>query len=611
MCGIAGFYSNDSRWGRADLKRMTDSIKHRGPDAEGHFLHEGFGLGHRRLSIIDLSEASNQPFTSADGRYVMTYNGEVYNFKEVAAKLKIQTKTTSDTEVIIEAFAQKGPSFVEMLNGMFVMAILDKAENKLFIFRDRLGIKPLYYSLEKGSLLFGSELKVVTEMLQKTTINSEAVAKFLHMGYIPEPISIFNEVAKFPAGSYGVLEGGKMNITQYWNPADKVGTEVITDEKTGVDQLENLLKDSVDKRLMSDVPFGTFLSGGIDSSTVTALAQASRDQKINTFSIGSSDAGHDESEFARAVAKHLGTEHHEYTVTENDALELIPTLLDSYDEPYADSSAVPTMLVSKMARQEVTMTLSGDGGDELFMGYGAYAWAYRLSKEPFKTFRKPIAGLLSLGNDHKKRGGKVFNWSREDHIPSHIFSQEQNLFSEAEVEKLMVNPSAAAPEDQLVKTARNLDPAERQAFYDLRYYLKDDLLTKVDRASMKYSLETRVPILDHRIVEFALNVSPSLKMKGGEMKHLLKQVLYRHVPKEIFDRPKKGFSIPLVRWLKTDLAYLIDTYLTEEKILEAGLVNWSVVEGLKSGFRSGQDHLYNRLWLLIILHQWFEKSVKK
>lgn len=589
---------------------MTDSIKHRGPDAEGNFLKDGFGLGHRRLSILDLSEASDQPFTSADGRYVMTYNGEVYNFKVVAAELNIKTRTTSDTEVIVEAFALKGPSMVEMLNGMFAMAILDTQENKLFIFRDRLGIKPLYYSLDEGNLLFGSELKVVTELLESPTMNQEAIAKFLHMGYIPEPISIFNEVSKFPAGSYGVFENGELSIKTYWNPVHKVRTEVITDEKTGVDQLENLLMDSVDKRLMSDVPFGTFLSGGIDSSTVTALAQASRDERINTFSIGSSDAGHDESEFASAVAKHLGTEHHEYTVTEKDALDLIPTLLDSYDEPYADSSAVPTMLVSKMARQEVTMTLSGDGGDELFMGYGAYAWAYRLNKEPFKTLRKPIARLLSIGDDHKKRGGKVFDWNREDHLPSHIFSQEQNLFSEKEVNDLMIASFISAPEDQIVKTARNLDPAEIQALYDIRYYLKDDLLTKVDRATMKYSLETRVPILDHRIVEFALNVSPALKLRNGDMKHLLKQVLYRHVPKEIFDRPKKGFSIPLVKWLKGDLAYLIDRYLTEQNIEDADLVRWSVVSGLITKFRSGQDHLYNRLWLLIVLHQWHERFTK-
>ena len=606
MCGIVGFYSSDRSLGMPELKHMTDRIKHRGPDAEGHYLENGFGLGHRRLSIIDLSEHSNQPFTSADGRYVMVYNGEVYNHKEVAAELGIKTRTTSDTEVLIEAFAKKGPEMVKMLNGMFVMAIVDTVENRVFIFRDRLGIKPLYYS-QKGNFLFGSELKSLVDQIKDPEIDIEAVAKFLHMGYIPEPHTIYRQVRKFPSGHYAEYVDGKLQFTCYWKPEEHVSANVLTDEKTAIAQLENLMLDSVGKRLMSDVPFGTFLSGGIDSSLVTALAQANSDEPIKTFSIGSVEKKYNETEFARAVSKHLGTEHYEYTVTEKDAMDLVADIPDRYDEPYADSSAIPTMLVNKMARKEVTMTLSGDGGDELFMGYGAYPWAYRLNKPHFKLLRQPISTVLKLGNDHKKRASKVFDWQSESHLPSHIFSQEQYLFSEKEVAELVLHSAPSTPEDQIVQLPRELDPAENQAFYDLRYYLKDDLLTKVDRASMRYSLETRVPILDHRVVEFALNLSPSLKIKDGEMKYLLKQVLYKHVPKEIFDRPKWGFSIPLVKWLKTDLAYLIDDHLSKPKVESAGMVRWNVVERLIRQFRDGQSHLYNRLWLLIMLHLWKER----
>ncbi|MFT4680357.1 MAG: asparagine synthase (glutamine-hydrolyzing) [Granulosicoccus sp.] len=606
MCGIAGFHSSEQTLGKTDLQLMTSKIRHRGPDAKGHFIQNGIGLGHRRLSIVDLSPNSNQPFFSADGRFVMVYNGEVYNHKEVAKELGIIPRTTSDTEVIIEAFVKKGPEMVKMLNGMFAIAIYDKKEERLFLFRDRLGIKPLYYS-EGEDFLFGSELKSLIGLIKNPKIDQEAVAKFLHMGYIPEPHSIYTAVKKFPSAHYAELCNGQLQLQCYWNVEDQIRPMLITDGHLATDQLEKLLFDSVGKRLMSDVPFGTFLSGGIDSSLVTAMAQANSTTPIKTFSIGSVEKKYNETEFARAVSKHLGTEHFEYMVSEQDAMDLVSDLPDHYDEPYADSSAIPTMLVSKMARKEVTMTLSGDGGDELFMGYGAYNWAHRLNQPHIKALRRPIGALLKMGSDHKKRAAKLFNWKDESRLPSHIFSQEQCLFSEAEVNQLLVAPANAAPDNQILSLSRNLDPAEIQAFYDLRYYLKDDLLTKVDRATMKYSLETRVPILDHRIVEFALNISPSLKMKNGEMKHLLKNVLYRHVPKKIFDRPKWGFSIPLVKWLNGDLAYLIDDHLSKASVESCGLVKWPVVQQLVKSYRSGESHLYNRLWLLIMLHLWAKK----
>lgn len=607
MCGLAGIY-NPNGVTRDSLKKMADAISHRGPDAEGFFTHENFGVAHRRLSIIDLSDASNQPMRSACGRFQMVFNGEIYNFKEVAADLDIPLKTTGDSEVILEAFAKWGPTMVHKLNGMFTIAFLDTLENKLFLFRDRLGIKPMYIYRHNGILAFASELKAIVALKNEIqlTVNQEAIPYFLHLGYIPEPLSIYNEVEKFPAGSWAVFNGSDLKTERYWSARKKVNSEKLSDEDEAKVQLKELLQKSVSRRLMSDVPFGTFLSGGIDSSLVTALAQHSTTEKLKTFSIGFEDGKHNESEFARQVAGHLDTEHFEYTLTEKDALELVGEILPQYDEPYADSSAIPTMLVSKMARQEVTMTLSGDGGDELFHGYGAYNWATRMSNPLVKTFSGPISKVLSYGNDRYKRIAKVIGYEGNE-IKSHIFSQEQYMFSRSEIDELMVqSPNADYSHINLPPvTARNLSPAEDQALFDMDFYLKDDLLTKVDRASMRYSLETRVPILDHEVVEFALNLDPSLKLKNGIPKYLLKEVLYDLIPRQLFDRPKWGFSIPLDRWLKSDLSYLIDQHLNRANVEKVGVVKWDKVKRLLLDFRSGQNHLYNRIWLLILLHQWF------
>jgi len=607
MCGIAGIY-NPKGVDQDVLKRMSDSIAHRGPDSDGFFVQDNFGLAHRRLSIIDLSTAANQPIFSQNGRYAIVYNGEVYNHKEIAKELPIQLKTHSDTEVILEAFAHWGPKMVNRLNGMFAIAIFDKLEEKLYLFRDRMGIKPLFIYRKNGVLAFGSELKALTALKNQLgfTLNREAIPYFLHLGYIPQPITIYNEVEKFASGNWAVFDGETLKTECYWNPADKISATVFSDETEAKQQLEKLLKASVKKRLMSDVPFGTFLSGGVDSSLVTALAQEESSENLKTFSIGFENSKHDESKYARQVAEHLGTEHFEYKVTEKNALDLVGDILTQYDEPYADSSAIPTMLVSKMARQEVTMTLSGDGGDELFMGYGAYKWANRLSSPLIHALRKPIGTALSFGNDRQRRAANLFQYSSSDNLAAHIFSQEQYLFSKSELDQLVVNPCQIDFPllGQSTKLNRQLSPAESQAFFDLEFYLKDDLLTKVDRASMRYSLETRVPLLDHEIVEYALNLDERLKIKNGTQKYLLKQVLYDRIPKEIFDRPKWGFSIPLAKWLNSELSYLIDDSLNQKRVEETGLVNWKPVKQLVESYRSGQEYLYNRIWVLILLHSW-------
>jgi asparagine synthase (glutamine-hydrolysing) len=606
MCGIAGIY-HPKGVQQEMLKQMSDAISHRGPDAEGFFVDGNFGLAHRRLSIIDLSTAANQPMQSACGRYWMVFNGEVYNYREIAKELDVKLKTSGDSEVILEAFAKWGPQMVNRLNGMFAIAIFDTSEKKLYLFRDRLGIKPIYVYRKNGVIAFASELKAIKALKELSlTINRQAIPYFLHLGYIPQPLSIYNEVEKFPSGSWAVTDGESFRIEEYWNPEKKISSNVVSDEREAKEQLAELLQASVSRRLVADVPFGTFLSGGIDSSLVTALAQKATSEKLKTFSIGFDDAKHDESGFARKVSEYLGTEHHEYRVTEKDALELVPEIIPQYGEPYADSSAIPTMLVSKMARQEVTMTLSGDGGDELFHGYGMYSWAERLANPLTRSLGNSFGQVFNLGNDRFKRIAKVFATSNSSQLHSHIFSQEQYMFSGLEINSLLVDSKGVdfSLLNMNPSLARKLSPAEFQALFDIEFYLKDDLLTKVDRASMKYSLETRVPILDHKVVEFALNLDSNLKVKDGVAKYLLKQVLFDNIPKELFDRPKWGFSIPLDKWLKTDLSYLVDEYLNENSVNEVGILKWSEVKSLLLKWRNGHNHLYNRIWLMILLQQW-------
>ncbi len=617
MCGICGFYSSSNVFSEEDLGKMTSSLTRRGPDAEGIFIEDYVGLGHRRLSIIDLSKAANQPMVSHNGRYIMVYNGEVYNFKEIENELKIQnskfiSKTSSDSEVILEAFAHWGNEFVHKLNGMFAIAIYDKSEKKLFLFRDRTGIKPLYYFWDGQNFAFASELKALKRSAfinKNISTNPIAINEYLHLGYIPEPHSIYKNIFKFPSGSFAFIKENELKLQKYWRIEDKIKPTSITDEREATEQLKELLISSVKYRMICDVPFGTFLSGGIDSSLITAIAQSLSKHPINTFNISFADSKYDESPYARAIAAHLGTKHHEYKVTEKDAIELIPDLLNIYDEPYADSSAIPTLLVSKIARQNVTMTLSGDGGDELFMGYGAYNWAERLNNPLIKTFRQPIKLALSNLNDHYKRASHLFETVSKEHLKSHIFSQEQYLFSRSEIKKAL-NPEFYFDFnlDENPTIARKFSHAESQSLFDFKYYLKDDLLVKVDRASMHYSLETRVPFLDYRIVEFALNLHTSLKKKNGISKYILKQVLYNYIPRKYFDRPKWGFSVPLKKWMKKDLHYLIEESLSGKNIHNTGILNYSYVEKIKKDFiEKGKDYLYNRLWELIILQSFFNK----
>jgi asparagine synthase (glutamine-hydrolysing) len=628
MCGICGYLSSDNSFSLPDLKKMTGLLAHRGPDSEGFYSDHNIGLGHRRLCILDLSENANQPMVSHNGRYVMVFNGEVYNYREIANELKlhftsnekIMFRSSSDSEIVLEAFSYYGVSFLEKLNGMFAIAIYDKVEKELYLFRDRIGIKPLYYYKDEKNLAFASELKSIISLpgISKD-LSKLAIREYLHLGYIPAPYSIYKYIKKLEPGSYIKYSDKGFEIKKFWDLKSKLTKHTYKDKDQVLVRLSDLLISSVQYQLKSDVPIGVFLSGGIDSSLVTANAVELSSVKVNTFSIGFEENKINESEYARSIAKFLGTNHFEFIVSFKDAINLIDRMFEAYDEPFSDSSAIPTMLVSKLAKESVTVTLTGEGGDELFFGYGFYTWADRLKNPFLRIFRKQIAAVLSRMSNRYKRAAWLFDYENDQLFQSHVFSQEQYLFSESELEKHLTPdynlPSVLSWPDEfnIVGDLSSSDPKrilnvmESQALFDLSYYLPDDLLTKVDRASMQYGVESRVPYLDHRVVEFALNLSPELKHRQGITKYILKEILYKHIPQKYFARPKQGFAIPLNHWLRHELRYLIEDYLSEEKVNKYGVINYEYVDKLKKSFLSGTDYLYNRIWLLIILHKWFDE----
>jgi len=593
---------------------MTDVLKHCGPDATGHFLENAVALGHTRLSIIDLSTNANQPMLSHNQRYVIVFNGEIYNYNEIAQQLGIEQHTHSDTEVVLEALATQGINAIHRFNGMFAIAIYDRHEQTLTLIRDRIGIKPLFYFWDGSHFAFASELKALLTLdyiKRNLKINEIAINDYLHVGFIPEPHTIYQNIYKFPAGSFGVLKEGKFSIQKYWDIGEQIKVQTLQNENEAKSKLKELLISSIQQRLISDVPYGIFLSGGIDSSVVAAIAQQLTGN-IKTFSIGFNEAKYNEAPYAKAVADYLHTQHTEFTVTYNDALSLIQDIITQYDEPFADASAIPTMLVSKLAKSEVSMVLSGDGGDELFWGYGAYHWAKRLSNPMIQILRYPLAACLTLGNSRQKRIAEMLSYSMNDFLPAHILSQEQYFFRTQEISSLLRLDYHSSASFSMPNIAhRALNAVEQQAMFDVCYYLKDDLLVKVDRASMKYALEVRVPLLDYRIVEFAFNLSPKLKHKNGCDKYLLKQVLFDYIPPSYFDRPKWGFALPLKHWLKNELKPLINQYLNLERIEQQGILNPDAVKHYLNKYASGNDYLYGRIWNLLILQMWLEKNTNQ
>jgi asparagine synthase (glutamine-hydrolysing) len=532
--------------------------------------------------------------------------------------------TASDTEILLQAFIRYGHEVVHMLNGIFAFAVYDTLENELFLFRDHLGVKPLFYFWNGEDLAFGSELKVICSLPSiEQKINESAIGYFLHYGFIPAPHTIYRDIYKLEPGTWLRVNHTGLQKNTYWSLSDKLLPQVITDKQEALIKLSDLMVSSVQYQLNSDVPTGIFLSGGIDSSLLAAHAVSLSGVKVHTFSFGFKEYQHNESSYARAVGNNLQTEHHEYLFSYSDIKSLIVEMNQCFDEPFADTSALPTLLLSKEAKHLITVALSGEGGDELFFGYGSHKWANRMNNPMVRKLGQWISPLLAHGSSRQQR---VAHLLQNDGFSSpilhdHIFSQEQYFFSVLELKTLLNEEKYFPftgmndiPAIHLLKqinadSVRKLTAMEQQALFDIACYLPDDLLTKVDRASMRYAIETRVPYLDYRVVEFALNLSPSLKYHRGTSKYILREILNRYLPANLFNRPKQGFSVPLDHLLQNDLAFLFEEFLSEAVIKHYNIVDSEKVTELKRQFKKGNKYLYNRLWLLIVLHQWMIRHI--
>jgi asparagine synthase (glutamine-hydrolysing) len=638
MCGIAGFIGAAPGSDIGDIaEAMAKSIAYRGPDDQGIWTDGECetALVHRRLSIIDLSAAGHQPMLSADERYVISYNGEVYSFQPIAAELAARGhkfRGHSDTEVILESFAVNGiEATLKRMIGMFAIALWDRRDRTLTLMRDRLGIKPLYWAKFGNTFLFGSELKALRAHQGWTPrIDQSAVAAFLRHNYIPAPRTIYEGVYKLEPGTVLTLPWrGEPKISRFWD-ARSVARDGSHNPLEGSDaelteQLESLLKDAVGRRMIADVPLGAFLSGGVDSSTVVALMQAAKSGTVKSFSIGFDIEGYNEAPHAAAVARHLQTDHTELTVTSKAALDVIPRLADFYDEPFADSSQIPTYLVSAMTRKHVTVALSGDGGDELFAGYNRYQLTQRfwrsLSLMPRAVRKGAAAALTAVRPDRwtqllsalpsrlrpPQAGDKVHKAAAVLRLDS-ADAVYRRLVSHWEPSEIM--PQAAEPRSILddATVAKDFpDLLERMQFLDLVTYLPDDILTKVDRASMAVALEARVPLIDHRVVEFAWRLPENVKVRNGTSKWLLRQVLYRHVPPELIERPKMGFGIPLGEWLRGPLRDWAETLLNEQRLRQAGLLDAGMVRRYWADHLDGRRNWQYLLWDVLMLEAWRER----
>jgi asparagine synthase (glutamine-hydrolysing) len=641
MCGIAGFLTGASDGRARELAEVSSAmdacLQYRGPDDHGFWVDEesGVALVHRRLSILDLSPAGHQPMISADGRFVIIYNGEIYSHQPIATELAARGHRFlghSDTEVIVNSFAENGiePTLKRMI-GMFAIALWDRRERSLILIRDRLGIKPLYWAKFGKLFLFGSELKALrAHPGWNAEIDRSAVAAFMRYNYIPAPHTIYRGVYKLEPGTILTLPWqDEPRIARFWN-ARAIARNGILNPLDGNDaelteQLEALLQDAVARRMIADVPLGAFLSGGVDSSTVVALMQQARLGRVRTFSIGFDFPDYNEAHRAAAVANHLATHHTELMVTSSQALDLIPRLPDIYDEPFADSSQIPTYFVSAMTRKHVTVALSGDGGDEVFAGYNRYQltqgfWqALALLPRPMRnaaasalTMMRPdrwtaLASVLPARLRPPQIGDKlhkvatVLKLDSADAIYRRLVSQWESS---------AIVPGAPEPpniiDDQTLPHDFP-DLLARMQFLDLATYLPDDILTKVDRASMAVALEARVPLLDHRVVEFSWRLPPKAKLRNHTSKWILRQVLYRHVPRELIKRPKMGFGIPLGEWLRGPLRDWAEALLNQERLRDAALLDPQAVRQCWQEHLDGTHNWQFRLWNVLMLEAWRER----
>lgn len=643
MCGIAGFWQSNSNLS-PDQKRtvagnMSAVIRHRGPDAEGIWDDNELYLIHRRLAIIDVSESGNQPMLSNNSRYVIIYNGEIYNANQLRQTLQSDFNSTfkghSDTEVLIEAISVWGiDKTLQKINGMFAFALWDKSEKILYLARDRVGKKPIYWGRFGDLFLFGSELKALREHPGwRPEVNRDVLASFMRHNYILHPHTIYKDIYKLPQGSLLIYpRGGEPKIKKYWDMSKVVSAgldnKLEHEEDRIISETEKLLEDAVVCRMVSDVPLGAFLSGGIDSSTVVALMQKNSMKPIRTFSIGFGEKQYNEARYAGEVAKHLGTDHTEFYVSPEDAMSVIPELPEIFDEPFSDSSQIPTYLVSRLTRQYVTVALSGDGGDEVFAGYNRYLYAarvmHRLGMMPdfanrlirriinsitqdkwnnLASYLPPGFRIPGLGDKLYKLAdiaGKDRNYTYRK-LVSHWHRPEEIVLHAKEPDSVLLDEHS---------TPSSISAIEQMQFLDTMTYLPDDILTKVDRATMAVSLEARAPFLDYRLLEHAWRLPLSVKIRKGQGKWILQQILHRYVPKKLVDRPKMGFGMPVGEWLRDPLRNWAESLLDKEKILEQGYLNYSIIKQRWDEHLSGQKNWQYHLWDVLMFQAWLQRWMK-
>jgi len=638
MCGVTGLWSSLDCDHEAIASTMADQIASRGPDDVGIWSakNDGLVLAHRRLSVIDLSSYGHQPMISSCGRYVISYNGEIYNHLDIRELLSAEAdfsgwKGHSDTETLLEAISYWGlEATLKKLNGMFAFALWDNKSKRLYLARDRIGEKPMYYGTLKSTFVFGSQLKSLSvHPCWQGNIDRDALSLFMKYGYVPSPFSIYEGIKKLPQAHFIVVSDGGNSISEpkcYWN-LDSNSEHTISYEYNSIqsvtDNLESLLHDSVKRRMEADVPLGAFLSGGIDSTMIVALMQKISKNPVKTFSIGFDEDSYDEAGHSKKVAQHLGTDHYELYVSPEDTMSVLPKLSGIYDEPFADQSQIPTYIVSELAKTQVTVSLSGDGGDELFFGYDRYfqvhSWWRKLRLVPLPV-RKLISftlinipsgflnALLLLPSKFtvKHLRDRILKFARLIDAPDWLTFYDRVITQSNYPKPLVLNASKNNDFlNQFKQKIEGLPIPEKMMYLDKILYLPDDILAKVDRASMAVSLEARVPFLDHRLVEFASQIPFKYKFRDKQGKWILRKLLYRYVPKSLVDRPKMGFGVPIEYWLKGPLSDWADNLLDEETLDKQGFFDSALVRKMWREHKEGKRRWHVQLWRLLIFQMWF------
>ena len=606
------------------MRQMCGKIRHRGPDAEGVLVADSVALGMRRLAIIDLSPEGEQPIFNETGEIAVVMNGEIYNFQELRADLEKrghQFRGHSDTEVLPHLYEEHGAKFIEKLRGMFAFALWDSQRKKLLIARDRFGEKPLYYGVFQNKLIFASELKaLLAHPNVEAKLNLQALRQFLAFDYVPAPLSIYENIYKLPAAHLLTLENSEIKIERYWNLSFEKRNPMPSVEEAAA-ELRDLLADSVKSQMVSDVPLGVLLSGGVDSSSVAAFAQKFSSEKIKTFSIGFDEASFDESDYARKVAAHLGTEHYEDKLSVEKTADLLPEIAKWLDEPMSDASILPTFLLARFVRSKVTVALGGDGGDEIFAGYPMY-YAHKVAQKYEKIPRILRKNFIEsvVNNLPTSTKNMAFDFKAKRFINSvaiqDLVARHHSFFgsfTQKEQESLLAENVKHANGANIYSEARKWfeicdadNLTEKTQFLDMKFYMAEDILTKVDRASMAVSLEVRAPFLDPRIAEFSASLPENYKLNGKKTKFVLKKAVAPLLPDFVVTRPKKGFGIPVAAWLKGKLNPLARDLLAPERLKNQGLFNPTYVQNLLAEHETGKANHYKTLWTLLVFQLWFD-----